>query len=49
MHQKDIRIPERTWNATAASIMLDGIIDDLEIAVEFLEANQAAYRDPRNL
>ncbi len=43
MQQKDIHMPERTWNVTAASIMLDGIIDDLEIAVEFLEANQTAY------
>ena len=43
MQEKNIHMPERTWNVTAASIMLDGIIDDLEIAVEFLEANQAAY------
>ena len=33
------------WNVTAASIMLDGIIDDLEIAVEYLEKHQAAYTD----
>ncbi len=43
--QDDIHIPERTWNVTAASIMLDGIIDDLEIAVEYLEKHQAAYTD----
>ena len=30
---------------TAASIMLDGIIDDLEIAVGYLEKHQAAYTD----
>lgn len=41
--QKDIHMTERSWNMTSASIMLDGIIGDLEIAVEFLEANQAAY------
>ena len=45
MQQKDIHIPERTWNVTAASIMLDGIIDDLGIAVEYLEKHQAAYTD----
>ena len=45
MQQNDIHIPERTWDVTAASIMLDGIIDDLEIAVEYLEAHQAAYTD----
>ena len=43
MQQKDVHIPERTWNVPAASIMLDGIIGDLEIAVEFLEKHQAAY------
>ncbi|MYA72961.1 hypothetical protein F4009_08530 [Candidatus Poribacteria bacterium] len=43
--QDDIHIPERMWNVTAASIMLDGIIDDLEIAVEYLEKHQAAYTD----
>ncbi|MDE0683817.1 MAG: hypothetical protein OXI63_12945 [Candidatus Poribacteria bacterium] len=43
--QDDIHIPERAWNVTAASIMLDGIIDDLEIAVEYLETHQAAYTD----
>lgn len=45
MQQNNIHIPERMWNATAASIMLDGIIDDLEIAVEYLEKHQAAYTD----
>ena len=45
MQQNDIHMPERTQNMTAASIMLDGIIDDLEIAVEYLEVNQAAYTD----
>ena len=45
MNRNDIHIPERAWNVTAASIMLDGIIDDLEIAVEYLEKHQAAYTD----
>ena len=36
---------ERSWNVTLASIMLDGIIGDLEIAVEYLETNHAAYTD----
>ena len=45
MQQNDIHIPERTQNMTAASIMLDGIIDDLEIAVGYLEKHQAAYTD----
>lgn len=45
MQQKDIHMPERTWNVPAASIMLDGIIGDLEIAVKFLEKHQAAYTD----
>ena len=45
MQQKDIHMPKRTWNVTAASIMLDGIIDDLEMAVEYLETHQAAYTD----
>ena len=34
---------ERGWNMTSASIMLDGIITDIEIAVAYLEKNQAAY------
>ena len=45
MQQKDIHMPERTWNVPAASIMLDGIIGDLENAVKFLEKHQAAYTD----
>lgn len=45
MRQKDIHIPERIWNVTAASIVLDGIIDDLEIALEYLETHKAAYAD----
>ena len=45
MQQKDIHMPERTQDMTAASIMLDGIIDDLEIAVEYLEIHQAAYTE----
>lgn len=34
---------ERSWNVTSACIMLEGIIENLEIAVEYLETNQAAY------
>ena len=41
--QKDIHMTERGWNMTSASIMLDGIIGDIEIAVEYLGKNQAAY------
>lgn len=43
--QNYIQMPERDWDETSASIMLDSIIDDLEIAVEYLETNQAAYAD----
>ena len=42
---KDLHMAERSWNVTLASIMLDGIIGDLEIGVEYLETNQAAYTD----
>lgn len=45
MQQNDLHIPERAWNMTAASLMLDGIIADLEIAVEYLGTHQAAYTD----
>ena len=41
--QKSVHMTERSWHAPSASIMLDGIIGDLEIAAKFLEANQAAY------
>ena len=43
--QNDIYMTERGWSMTSASIMLDGIIDDIEIAVEYLEKHQAAYTD----
>ena len=43
--QNYIQMPERNWNETSASIMLDSIIGDLETAVEYLETNQAAYTD----
>ena len=43
--QKYIQMAERNWNVTSASIMLDGIIGDIEIAVKHLETNQAAYAD----
>lgn len=43
--QKDIHITERSWNVPSASIMLDGIIGDIEIAVKHLETNQATYAD----
>lgn len=39
--QKGLHMTERGW--TSASIMLDGIIGDIEIAVAYLEKNQGAY------